>query len=386
MTLLVGFIASAVASIFFGSNFVVIKEYDMGDGMYWQFIMAVGVWFFGLVFTMIQQGSIFTFHPLAITGGIIWSTGNLMTVPIFKTIGMALGFSIWCSVQLILGWSTGKFGILGTAKDTSVKKEWLNILGIVLVFIALGLYLLVKPNKEQIDDKKFDKEYYKNGDIENFHIPRTKAAIFGDTNENQHTVNSQQDILIKETSNSLLRYERKQEKEVVSSWVDRLNNSQKNMVGVICAIIAGVCYGLNFQPVQWMINNKSDNNSNYSGNLDDYVFAFYNGILFTALFWFLLYVIYMKNKPQINKRAVFPSIIGGILWAIAMSAYFVSMDKNNLGVEATFPIVSAGPQVVASLWGVLYYKEIQGTKNKLILWSAIVVSCVAIGCIALSKY
>ncbi len=193
--------------------------------------------------------------------------------------------------------------------------------------------------------------------------------------------------MIRDTSNSLLQYERQQEKQIVSSWIDKLNKKQKNIIGIICSIIAGICYGLNFQPIQWMINNKShDNSDDFSANLDDYVFAFYNGILCTALFWFLLYVIYMKNKPQINKKAVFPSIIGGILWAIAMSAYFISMDKNNLGVEATFPIVSAGPQVVASLWGVLYYKEIKGTKNKLVLWTAIVVSCLAIGCIAFSKY
>ncbi len=77
--------------------------------MYWQLIMTIGVWLFGLIFAIIQSGSKYIFHPLAVSGGVIWSFGNLMTVPIFKTIGMALGFSIWCSVQLILGWSTGKF-------------------------------------------------------------------------------------------------------------------------------------------------------------------------------------------------------------------------------------------------------------------------------------
>eukprot|EP00488_Nonionellina_sp_1-RS-2012_P002618 TRINITY_DN5102_c0_g1_i1.p1 TRINITY_DN5102_c0_g1~~TRINITY_DN5102_c0_g1_i1.p1 ORF type:complete len:122 (-),score=24.75 TRINITY_DN5102_c0_g1_i1:219-584(-) len=109
-------------------------------------------------------------------------------------------------------------------------------------------------------------------------------------------------------------------------------------------------------PIEYVIN-KEDNNNKYSQNMIDYVFVVYNGILLSSLCFLFVYNIYMKNEPQINKRATFPSIIAGIIWAIAMTAYFIAMDKNNLGVETTFPILSAGPQIVSSLWGVAYYKE-----------------------------
>ena len=31
--ILLGFVAALIATVFFGSNFVIVKEYDVGDGM-----------------------------------------------------------------------------------------------------------------------------------------------------------------------------------------------------------------------------------------------------------------------------------------------------------------------------------------------------------------
>ena len=49
---LVGALAAVlVASLFWGSNFVVCKNYDMGDGMVFQLLMCVGIMLTG-VFTL----------------------------------------------------------------------------------------------------------------------------------------------------------------------------------------------------------------------------------------------------------------------------------------------------------------------------------------------
>lgn len=99
------------------------------------------------------------FHPVALTTGLIWSVGNIFTSTIIKCIGMALGMSIWCATQLIIGWSTGKWGLLGTPKDDTVQIEWLNYLGVCLVFVSLVLYFMVRPNN--LDTAEVP-EYYKN--------------------------------------------------------------------------------------------------------------------------------------------------------------------------------------------------------------------------------
>ena len=172
---------------------------------------------------------------------------------------------------------------------------------------------------------------------------------------------------------------------MVSSWVDKLSATQKNIVGGTCAIIAGVCYGIMFCPVQYIIEKKGDSD-NYSDEMVDYVFTVYNGIFVTATFYFFVYNCYMRNKPQINSKAVFPSIISGMIWAVAMDSYFIAMDKNYLGTETTFPIVSAGPQIVSSLWGVAYYKEIKGRRNVIYLSAAIFCSLCSVLLVALSKF
>ena len=384
--------------------------------------MAIGVWVTGLVTVIAKCAAtakpVYFFHPVAITSGIIWSVGNILTVPIIKTIGMALGMSVWCATQLIVGWSTGKWGLLGTPKDDSIKNQGLNYAGsyskhhniytyanniqytqytihtihtgVALVFVSLLLFFNVKPDNVDDDTKKHDKEYYQHGDEDNFHIPRTKAHVFNANlnspeSKSTHTINSQRNVLIAETSQSEMKWEREHEVEMVKSWLDKLSTTQKNIVGIVSAIIAGLCYGLMFCPVQALINDHK-NNSEYSQEMIDYVFIVYNGIFLSALFYFIIYAFYMKNKPQINHRAVFPSIICGVVWAIAMDSYFVAMDKNNLGVETTFPIVSAGPQIVSSLWGVLYYKEIRGRTNILFLTGAILCSLVSVGLVSLSKF
>ena len=121
MGLLEGYLGALTAAVFFGSNYIPVKKYEMGDGMYFQFIMAIGIWVIGLFYFIIQEPSTGYFHPFALLGGVIWSIGNILTVPIIKMIGMALGLSIWSATNLIIGWVLGKYGWLGFSKDNSVK-------------------------------------------------------------------------------------------------------------------------------------------------------------------------------------------------------------------------------------------------------------------------
>ena len=46
-------------------------------------------------------------------GGFLWTTGNMLAVPIIKLIGMSMALLIWGSSNMLMGWLTGQFGILG---------------------------------------------------------------------------------------------------------------------------------------------------------------------------------------------------------------------------------------------------------------------------------
>ncbi len=93
MPVWIGYICAAVSVICFGSNYVPVKKFQTGDGMFFQWILCVGIWLTGLVVNLIRDGP--KFEPIAMIGGVLWCTGNLTVVPIIKLIGMGLGLLIW---------------------------------------------------------------------------------------------------------------------------------------------------------------------------------------------------------------------------------------------------------------------------------------------------
>ncbi|XP_025917004.1 transmembrane protein 144 isoform X4 [Apteryx rowi] len=102
--LTIGFTSSTVAVFLFGTNFVPVKKFDTGDGMFFQWIICASIWIVSLVINLIQNCP--QFWPLAMVGGFAWATGNVTVVPIVKTIGLALGLLIWASFNLLTGWAS----------------------------------------------------------------------------------------------------------------------------------------------------------------------------------------------------------------------------------------------------------------------------------------
>ena len=89
-------------------------QYEMGDGMVFQWILASGIFMFGLFFYMGQchiscsldgatpscsmADDTQTCPPIstfAMLGGVLWATGNVLTVSIIKTLGLATGMLTW---------------------------------------------------------------------------------------------------------------------------------------------------------------------------------------------------------------------------------------------------------------------------------------------------
>jgi hypothetical protein len=80
----VGYIALSISVLFLGSNYLPVKAFETGDGMFFQLILTSGIWIVGFVVNCIQGFP--KMYPLAMLGGVFWSTGNLFVVPIIKCI------------------------------------------------------------------------------------------------------------------------------------------------------------------------------------------------------------------------------------------------------------------------------------------------------------
>lgn len=80
-----------------------------------------------------------------------WAIGNAACPFIIETIGMGLGLSIWGSINMFTGWSSGHFGIMGKAKETTADPA-MNCVGAACAIVAILMYAQVK-NRDASQDE-----------------------------------------------------------------------------------------------------------------------------------------------------------------------------------------------------------------------------------------
>ncbi|XP_009076673.1 PREDICTED: transmembrane protein 144 [Acanthisitta chloris] len=321
--LAIGFTSSTVAVLLFGTNFVPVKKFDTGDGMFFQWILCASIWIVSLVVNLIQNCP--RFWPLAMVGGFVWATGNVTVVPIVKTIGLALGLLIWASFNLLTGWASSRFGWFGIDPE-EVSRPILNYIGAGLSLLSAVIFLFIKTE-----------------------VQSSSASL-------------ESTPLLRESSINV------SEDDSDDSWVNRLSPAKKRLIGCSLAVVAGILYGSSFVPVLYIKDHGRRNETIYTGASQfdlDYVFAHFSGIFLTSTIYFLIYCAVKKNKPNVYPQAILPGFVSGVLWAIANCCWFIA--NHYLSAVVSFPIITAGPGLVAAMWGVLVFKEIKGLKNYVLL-------------------
>jgi len=184
MTNPVGFLFAGISVLCFGSNFVVryepgrprvsfcrarflpapplpasqvTKKYKTGDGMFFQWTLASGIFLMGVfmyLFQCSQGGSgpsgagCPAFQPFSMLGGALWATGNIMTVPIIKTLGLSMGMLTWGMANMVVGWASARFGILGVPQE-SFSSPGLNTGGVVVAIASMVVFAFIKPTVEK---------------------------------------------------------------------------------------------------------------------------------------------------------------------------------------------------------------------------------------------
>jgi len=334
-----GYICAAVACLCFGSNFVPVKSYSkqIGDGIFFQWILCSAIWTAG--FIVYSTRGFPPFHALAMLGGFLWCTGNIMTVPIIKCIGLSLGMLFWGLSNLLIGWCSATFGLFGLEVET-VSIPWLNYLGAVLACISGIIFGFIKPTETE--------------DIRTVENKLVNDMDDTDGGE-QHSYPE-------------------------GDWLDRWSPLRKRVVGVLMAVLAGCFYGTNFNPPQYIMDHCGDT---CSKNGMDYVFPHFCGIYLTSTFYFLLYCVLKQNKPIVPREVAYPGFLSGLMWALAQICWFVA--NSSLQIVVAFPIVTIVPGAIASLWGILVFSEIQGIRNFLIFGSGFTLVIISVICTVLSK-
>jgi len=331
MSALGGYVCAAVSVLFFGSNFAVVAKYDAGDGMFFQLMLCLGIWFTGLC-VMVARNP--TFYPLAMTGGVIWCSGNCLTVYIIKQIGLGPGLVTWGTAALIIGWLTGFFGLFGLQSDQAcLEKPWLNVLGLAFAVGALASSTLIRKTP-----------------------PLKPTLLVGPGGEPEA-----------------------EEMPASNSFLERPAAAKGRAKGILASLIAGTCYGLNFLPSTWIQQHVKG----ASQDGLDYVFNQFCGILVASMLYFFIYCAWKGNKPEVNPEIMLPGFVSGVMWAVAQSCWFIA--NVQLGYSAAFPIILIGPGLIGSLWSVFLFKDIRGHKNYVLLLTYFVLATISCGCTVASR-
>ncbi|XP_067455998.1 transmembrane protein 144b [Thunnus thynnus] len=315
-----GIAANVVAVLLYGSNFVPVKRIETGDGMFFQWINCAAIWMVSMVGDLMLQSP--KFYPFAMLGGVIWATGNITVVPIVKAIGLGLGFLIWGSSSLLMGWASSRFGWFGIAAQ-DVSKPILNYCGAGLCLLSGLIFFFVKT----------DVELHPNSESIPLLIDRrTNSGSYGPSSS--------------------------------EFWIDVIRPKTRRFIGCLLAFVSGLMYGSSFAPILYIKSHSLCHDSMFHGASIydlDYVHAQCSGIFIASTVYFAIYCAAMNNRPRVYSRVILPGLLSGLMWALATYCWFLA--NNYLSAVVTFPIVTAGYGLVAALWGSLVFKEIRGLAN-----------------------
>ena len=92
---------------------------------------------------------------------------------------------------------------------------------------------------------------------------------------------------------------------------------------------------------------------------------------------------YKKNKPDVYVKSILPGFISGLMWGIAQTGWFYA--NAIVSQVVSYPIISCGPTIISSIWGMTLYKEITGKKNAILIVVVALVLIAGACCIGYSK-
>ncbi|EPB76472.1 hypothetical protein ANCCEY_04456 [Ancylostoma ceylanicum] len=114
-----------------------------------------------------------------------------------------------------------------------------------------------------------------------------------------------------------------------------------------------------------------------------YVFSFFCGVMCSSICIFIIYCLVKRNRPWMNPEAAVPSMLGGAMLAVAMTAFVIAIDTLDQAIA--YPICAMTPGLITSLWSILYFREITGRQNLVRLATAYTFTLVGVALVTISK-
>lgn len=370
MGALLGVGSVLVAGLFWGSNFVVTKRYDMGDGMHFQLLFCLGILVVG-VFTLafaepVAHGEHYPAFPVpdfralvsmeGLVGGAIWTAGNLLTVPILQRIGIGLGLSIWSGTGTVVSFAFSRIAVFGLEPET-LHPPAAGFAGCLLGVLSLAIFSTVDASAggeggagSGVEDGDGDGD----GD----------AGGEGGAEEDDLSVRLLEVGAGVGAEGEVEDGAAAAERSESAGGAGKSARSQRARVeGIAMALFAGLMYGFQFVPL-------AIHKAQYPSQSENaFFFSHFLGIFVCSLAAFVAYALWNGNRPRlVPAEAVLPSLTSGAMWAVACMGSMTAVTELGLGIG--FPLTSNGAFLVNASWSIFVFKEVKGRRNLAIFAAA----------------
>jgi hypothetical protein len=161
---------------------------------------------------------------------------------------------------------------------------------VVLAVVSLGFYSIVSSEiKPQHQEKQANTHQDENQSIEM--ASSTRSIIARKLSQDSA---SQPASIIEDNGG-----------ELTDEYVAHMNKIVRQVLGCLCTIITGFCFGVSYNPV--IHTSERDKNPNYF----DYYLSFYTGSMATSLLFFVVYCAVKRNKPIVYPNLILPGLASG---------------------------------------------------------------------------
>lgn len=374
-----GFAFSAV--VLYSLFALPVKSFAVGDGVYFQLFMCIGIFSVGVVqwFVLCASDSgCPEYHPLSALGGAVWVLANLFLTTIVGAIGVGMTMVAWGTVEMLTGWATARFGLFGLAPQEVARPE-LNYAGVGLGILALLLLALTSQPSEAAPKALDDSDSGDDAPTALL-LSSAAAAVNADAAAAAAVADSAEDIeseapTQREGAPPLAQWPHWAESGYDPSvaWPP----ARRRAFGLCAAVVAGSLSGSTFDAPQYVVDHSGG-----TARLEDQLFAHFTGILLTSATVFGLYTAATRNRPWVSAPLTLPALCSGVCWGMACLCWFRA--NARLSIVVAFPIVTIGPGLGSLLIGALCFNEVRGLRNAALLAVASAAFVGAALCIALS--
>ena len=367
-----GWIAALVACVCFGSFGVPIKgaaatRVDI-DPLVMQSYKTIMC--FLTSWTVLLLGEEFTYTPWGIVSGIAWVPSGTAAIYAIRNAGLAVSQGTWSALIVLVSFTWGIFIF-----DEHVKSKVGAIVGICLMVAGLwGMSYFSSPEERMHTNASTSYDGFEPvagtdvdgiGSVrESFHDEHMDTSVSSgscgsiemETDIGMTAVDSPRIPLATDRSTA----------EQPSEYVGFLGFAcSRRHLGLACAVFNGLWGGSIMVPMHYSSGNTSGLG---------YVISFAIGAMIVLIFMWACRLLYHFGRTTSIVKAYaslpcfhfqimwIPGGIAGTLWSVGNICSMLSVQ--GLGEGVGYSVIQAA-MLVSGLWGILFYKEVTGTRTRL---------------------